>query len=35
MFADFGKEKDAKEAFTYALNLVSDPLLKEKISSKF
>lgn len=35
MFTDFGKEKEAKEAFTCALNLVSDPLLKEKISSKF
>lgn len=35
MFADFRKEKDAREAFTSALNLVSDPLLKEKISKKF
>ena len=35
MFADFRKEKDAGEAFTSALNLVSDPLLKEKISRKF
>lgn len=35
LLADFGKEKEAKEAFTYALNFVSDPLLKEKISRKF